>query len=1185
MKKLPLLGVLLIIFLLPWSINAQTIATDNFSLPALTGSGPYNFQRITFDTPFPAGTTPIVTVTSQNGSDESMTLRIFNIDNTGFDVIQTEPARTAGNGDCGNPTSDTTPCDGAHAAVDASYLAVTPGSQTLSDGTLIVAGINNTNTVQHRINNNNIRTGWNDIPIGTTFSSTPVILAQIQTMNNETNLTIGSPNQMTSTSEPFMNAAVRNVTTNSFQNAIELTEVDDGTGIFQTPITAVNEQIGWIAISNNANTTINFNGSTYGFATSTFTEIRGKQNGCNTNTISNIPSTCASPIVLSSMNTRNGNNGGWNKNCSQSTTNTLTGTDVTLGFNIEEDQDRDTERSHINENVGTVVFCDPITLPVSIEFVELNYENKKLSMHWMTSSETHSLAFEVWAQFDNQWQKIGQPVKSIAASSLLPQNYYFSIDMPKAAEEYFIHHISTTGKKQYFGPYFANQTYGKKYKATSIDWSTLHSLKHKNTIANSLKLNVKTTKQGMHRIYAEQIPAFIGQNVNHIALTLSGNPVGRIVNNVTENRLFSAQSSIDFYADTPAKNIDLYLKNNTYQLSIDPDRVRPGTLKKLTNSNVISSYPQLMSIEKNTHYDFSTPLNDPWYQQRVFRSTQNNSANITFIAPNMVSNSTFTLRVDLYGVTDYDSYDTDGDGQINDDHHFALYLNQNLIHDEYFDGHVGKKVIINQLDSSLLTDGENTLTIELINDTGYPFDLIHIDAIYLHSDVNAKAEDSMAHFILHHSINDRSTLQIGDFLQQPEMAFAFKNNKLIALELFNNDDTSVKIPTVKNAKNYWLGKEQHLLPVTVNNQNQSKILPNNTGINYLVIAHPQFLKQNNDHSNHHIFENYLKTKNLVSQWVNVHAIYDQFGHGMATPLAIQKYIKKAVEISTIEYVLLVGGDSYDYHDNLSIGSISHIPSWYTTTHDAITHTPTDIPYVDLNNDKKPDIAIGRWPVKSIEDLNKIINNTVNMSRDKVNHVLTIAENTDPDKNISYSKQLENLLSDFNMINHQSISLDQLMIENNTINPHEIIDIAQAELLDGINQGSNLIMFSGHGSPTAWTFYGLFSPQTAENIDADGKQFYLPLACYTSYYNSPTHYSLAHQLMFGGTQGSSGIAGAVTLSHYSDNETIAQLILQGLEQGQSIGQATLNAKKQLSFDQYKDVIINWATLAEPSLTLR
>ncbi len=1185
MNNLSKLTILFILFLFPETTNAQTLATDNFSLPALTGNGPYNFQRITFGTPFPIGTIPIVVVTSQNGSDESMTLRILNIDNTGFDVIQTEPARTANSGACGNPTSNTTPCDGAHAAVNASYLAVTSGSQTLSDGTVIVAGINNTNTVQHRINNNNIPTGWNNIPIGTTFDSNPVILAQIQTMNNETNLTLGSPNQMTSTSEPFMNAATREVTTNTFQSAIELTEVDDGTDIFQTPVTAVNEQIGWIAISNNANSAINFYGSTIGFATSTFTEIRGKQNSCNTNTISNIPATCASPIVLSSMNTRNGNNGGWNKNCSQSTASTMTGTDVTLGFNIEEDQDRDTERSHINENVGTVVFCDPITLPVSIEFVELSHSNQQLSMHWMTSSETQSLAFEVWAKFDKKWRMIGQPLNSLAVSSLIPQDYYFSSAMPEMADEIFIHHISTTGKKEYFGPYNINHAYGKQYKATSIDWTKITSPKRKNNAADTLTVNINTTDQGMHRIYAEQIPAFIGKNANHIALTLSGAAVGRVINNTDEQNLFSAQSSIDFYVDKPVKAINLYIKNNTYQLNIDPDKSRPARFKRLTNNRIINSYPQLIRFEENKHYDFSNPLSDPWYQQSVFRSNQNNSTEMTFNGPKSIAHSTFTLKIDLYGVTDYNNYDTDGDGLPNDDHHFAIYLNDHLIHDEVFDGHVEKKVAINELDAHLLNDGQNALSVELINDTGYPYDLIHIDGVSLYSETSAKADGTMAHFILHQSIDDRNTLQINDFLQQPEMAFAFKNNKLLVLDFLKIDDTNIQIPTVKNAKSYWIGNVNHLLPVTVSNQNRIDLLPENSNTNYLIIAHPQFLIDQSISDSHQLFENYLKAKQLNNHWADVQAIYDQFGHGMATPHAIQKYIHKVAENNPIEYVLLIGGDSYDYHDHLSIGSISHIPSWYTSTHDAITYTPTDVPYVDLNNNKKPDIAIGRWPVKSLDGLDKVINNTINMSQNKISRVLTIAENTDPDKNINYQDQLNKLLSNLTVNNHQSINLDELMAENNVINPHEIIDIAQAELLHEINQGADLIMFSGHGSPTAWTFYGLFSPQVANNINADGKQFYLPLACYTSYYNSPTHYSLAHQLMFGGIQGSAGISGAVTLSNYSDNETIAKLILTGLEQGQSIGQATLYAKKQLSWNQYKDVIINWATLAEPSLTLR
>ncbi|MBL4661025.1 MAG: hypothetical protein JKY19_11770 [Alcanivoracaceae bacterium] len=1168
------------------STFAQTLSTNVFSLPALTGSGPYDFQRITFDIPFPSGTIPILVVTTTGDNDAPMSLRVFNIDNTGFDVIQTEPTRTEGHGDCGTPTSHTTSCDGAHAAVDAAYLAVTAGLQTLSDDTVIVAGINSTSTVQHHIPGSSITASWDTIHIGTTFANPPVVLTQIQTMNNETNLLVGNPNQITSTSIPFMASAVKNVTTSIFNTAIELVEIDDGNTIFEALATAANEEIGWIAITRGVNGTITFDGTSIGFATTHFGNIRGVENGCNNNTINNIPAACSAPVILASMNTRNGSNGGWVKRCNLSTLDTGSGTDVTIGFQIDEDQDHDTERSHINEHVATVVFCDAITLPVSIEFVDITFENLNFNIDWITSSETNSLAYEIWGKFGSQWKMIDQPVKSKFNTSLDPNYYSLQSQLKTIPDEIFIHHINTQGEKEYFGPYHPNQSYGTIYNAKKIDWNKLN-LKNwsQPKVADTLKLNIYATDTGMHRIFAHQIPAFIGKKINSIALTLSGKPIGRLINNTSSyNAIFSAQSYIDFYADKPKTADSLYIKHNVYQLTINPKKALLAKSKKSKPSDTETSYPNLFKIEENKYYDFANPLADPWYQQRVFRSSSNASTNIDFINPATTPHTTFKLVIKLYGVTDFRSYDTNNNGLINNDHHMAIYLNQHQIHEEEFDGHIAKEIEIDNLSSELLFSQFNSIQIQLINDTGYPYDLVHIDSVDLYLESESIAENNLAHLSLFESLNNNSNLQVTGFSSSPNIAYAYKNSELYKLDIETIDEGTVRFATIKNALSYWISDTSQILAVKVKNQQQpTPSLQKNT--NYLIIAHPDLMPDKVEDAQLSLFHNYLFNKSLNAQWVNTEAIYDHYGNGFPAPQAIKDYIKKATATNNIEYVLLIGGDSYDYHDNLGIGSISHIPSWYKLTNRFINYTPTDSPYVDLTNNGVPDIAIGRWAVKSVEELTLVINNTVNFAQNKVSEVLTISENTDAIKQINYQQQLDKITAVFPSNRKHSVSLDQLMLDNNTDNPHDIIAIARDNMLNHINSGADLIMFSGHGSPTAWTFFGLLSPDIADQIVGDGESFYLPLSCYTTYYANPSNYSLAHQLIYGGLNGSAGIAGAVTLSNFSNNETIALHILKKLNQGMSIGKATLIAKNKLNQLQYQDVILNWATLAEPSLTFK
>jgi hypothetical protein len=1181
-----ILKAVLFSFLLHSSLNtiAQTLTVGNETLPALTGAGPYSFDRITFDTAFPSGVTPIVVVTTDHGSGEPMSLRVFDIDNTGFDVIQTEPTSTAGSGNCDNPTSATTPCEGAHGSVDFSYIAVTSGLQTLSDGTVIQAGINSTTTARHKIAGTTIVNGSDSITFPTSFgTNTPIVLTQIQSMNNETNLTTGATNQMTNVSVPWMTSSVSDITATNFRNGIELSEANDGTAIYEPSITAVDEDLGWIAITSGVTGSITHNSTTIGFATDLFTAIAGIGNGCVDRTINDIPETCSNPIVLGNKNTRSGIDGGWIQRCNMSTSTDASGTDVTIGFHVDEDQDRDTERNHTTESVGVAVFCEPITLPVTINYVDVKFVKSELQLNWSTSSETNSLGFEVWVKVNNQWLQQGTLVQSKSANSLEINHYSVNHLFETQVDEVMIIHLGTDGKTENFGPYLIGQKYGEASVDRKIDWNHINQKRTvKSVTQDSLNLNLISSGQGMHRIYAAQIPAFIGQQKDLISLTLSGKAVGRKIathsKRIQVSELFDENSYIDFYATAPNEFNSRYVKNNIYQLSINSELVKNVKAKKL-NKGQLDHHSQIITIEENNTYDFTSPMDDSWYQLRLFRSNGDSSSSIDFTVPNLVSDSEFDLNIDLYGVTDYPSQDTDGNGEINPDHHIVLLLNQNFISDQQFDGHIKNTIQLTNSPSSLLVEGVNTIEFRLVADTGYRYDLIHVDSVRIDIDSEFIAENGLAHLLFSNSSYDKGNLVISNLDAFPELAYAYKNNKLFELEIEAENDKFL-IPRVNKALHYWLSDESNLLGVEVQNQvPHSKI---DSMKNYIVISHSDFMNDTNQKSQ---FESYLGAKQLSSQWFNVQSIYDQFGYGFPSPEAIKKFIKHVSSQQLIEHVLLVGGDSYDYHDNLNNGNMSFIPSWYKLTNDIIFQTPTDVPNVDLNDDGYPDLSIGRWTVRTQKELATVITNTLNFAQTEKNDFLTIAENMDGKNNVSYQNQLEQMTQIFSLENNHSVSLDEIMAENNTTNPHDIIATAQQKMLEHINTGADLVMFSGHGSPTAWTFYGLMSPTVVDLITTDQSPLYMPLACYTTYYVEPSNYSLAHGLIYGGNSGSVGIAGAVTLSNYGHNEALAKLILEELNKGVSLGKATLNAKQQLNIDLYSDVILNWATLAEPSLSFK
>jgi hypothetical protein len=87
--------------------------------------------------------------------------------------------------------------------------------------------------------------------------------------------------------------------------------------------------------------------------------------------------------------------------------------------------------------------------------------------------------------------------------------------------------------------------------------------------------------------------------------------------------------------------------------------------------------------------------------------------------------------------------------------------------------------------------------------------------------------------------------------------------------------------------------------------------------------------------------------------VDVTDVYAQYAGGIFDPQAIRDYIAFAARRLGTEYVLLVGGDTYDYRNYLGRGSISFIPSLYITTGDVAKFVPVDPLYADVNHDNVP----------------------------------------------------------------------------------------------------------------------------------------------------------------------------------------------------------------------------------------
>ncbi|WP_241087199.1 hypothetical protein [Candidatus Vondammii sp. HM_W22] len=282
--------------------------------------GNSTFTTVTFRQTYPVP--PLVFATPTDAGSDPAVLRIRNVTTTDFQVIAVEASGS----------------DGVHQAMTFAYIAVEPGSHTFPDGTQIEAFASPTTSVQHGIfllPSTGPAEAWDIVNYPNAFSSRPVVLSMIQGMANETGTVPGGQ------SIPFLSVAMRSVTSDGLSLALQRAESYSGT-------VTNSEVIGVLAIQDIGTTNFidNLMSSTLRLETLyTAVDILGWGDCITTSFASPYVS---NPLVTATMVTLHGDNGGWIRRCSLSTSQ--------VGLVVDEDVDMDTEREHVPEQAAVIIF-------------------------------------------------------------------------------------------------------------------------------------------------------------------------------------------------------------------------------------------------------------------------------------------------------------------------------------------------------------------------------------------------------------------------------------------------------------------------------------------------------------------------------------------------------------------------------------------------------------------------------------------------------------------------------------------------------------------------------------------------------------------------------------------------------------------------------------------------------------
>jgi hypothetical protein len=343
----------------------------------------------------------------------------------------------------------------------------------------------------------------------------------------------------------------------------------------------------------------------------------------------------------------------------------------------------------------------------------------------------------------------------------------------------------------------------------------------------------------------------------------------------------------------------------------------------------------------------------------------------------------------------------------------------------------------------------------------------------------------------------------------------------------------------------------------------------------LIVSHPHFVQGLQE----------LVDRRRAQGWsvevVDTETLYAHYGNGDFGADAISSFLRATAPALGTTHLLLVGGDTYDYFDVKGAGSVSFVPSPYTATGDLVRWAPADSLFADLDQDGIQDLAVGRFPVRTLAELDLMVDKTL-AYEDRAaaaGRALFAADAQDPNASLSFMASSEQLVS----LLPPAWDVERVYLD------HLPTSEARAQLLSAFDLGPNLVSYMGHSGPQEWSFQGLFTASDAAGLqNAGNPSIVTQWGCWTTYYVVPSYSTLGHQLLLSGEQGAAAVLGAATLTEASSEEALAgELFHRLFSPGWTLGEA-LRASKQALVEQaspaVRDVVLGWTLLGDPTLVM-
>lgn len=854
------------------------------------------------------------------------------------------------------------------------------------------------------------------------------------------------------------------------------------------------------------------------------------------------------------------------------------------------------------------------TVPVTLSNVAVQVENGLLVVRFGTAVEAGSLGFRVLAgkPADRALQTVNDNFVPAAGSSLTPRDY--EVRGPYTGQtEVWIEEVGVDSGLTRYGPFAVGSNTGERDLAFATDWAAVaaeqasfRQAQRSALLARGgepVEAEVRVAATGLVTVSHEDLLAqgidWQGVPAHQIRLT-QGSQAQPL--RYDGPALFGPGSVLSFLGK--AVEGSLYTRTAAYRLSqaggSSPMRTVFAGAGRLAATSVVQDR---FEHAPNRGYDFTSPSGDPWYATRILRVySASASATETFNLPDKAQGTVpERIEIDVWGGIDFPE---------GPEHSVRLLLNGTEIATRLFDG-ITREVIAVDLPQGLLQSGTNTLTVELVGNTGLYADLVYLEAIRVDYTKRLRAVGDQLAFVgpptpigdltpVSDQIFSNNIEQGGspacraneagctafrvDGLTRDDVVVMRQRRNGPAEELSGLRFTSVPggyelafAAASATGDRYWIQPRSGTVSASLAVKPRVSDPLAGPAAEYLIVSHPSFINSLGS------LVAARQAEGLSVRVINVEDLYDYYDSGTFGPTAIRLALRDAEARLGTRYVLLVGGDTYDYFNYGGSNSTSFVPTNYRHTGTLIRYAPVDSVYGEAEDGGQFALAIGRFPVRTVSELNAVIDKT--LAYQNSTHVPSYFKSSDRDQGSlnfdAYSDTVGNALG--SGWTRGGISL------RNYPPGSAGVAMARNDLVAAVNAGQSLVRFFGHSSPNSWsreslvTAAGVYGGMFA---NAQSPMVVWQLGCYGSYFVDPVYNTVAHGLMLqanGG--GAAAVLGAGALTNTASDIAWMTALAPLLPNGR-LGDALRASQQQLklSGDQFDDVSVGANLLGDPALKL-